>query len=169
MDFLPILENLFASQASSGKAVLRAFPRVLYFFIRPPPGEDEIGGGEGRGGKGKGGRKKGRRGRERGREGERKEERQGGREGGSQKRGRAREGEGEGEYQNIPPASSTCLVDILYQSSGQLFIKCNSENFRKKFRTSSADFHERLLFEEIFDIWYFSLKYCRLFSRFFWK
>jgi hypothetical protein len=97
----------------------------------------------------------------------------GGREVGGGRAGARREGErgrGKGgEYKNIPPASSTCLVDILYQSSGQLFIKCDSENFRKKFRTSSADFHERLLFEEIFDFWYFSLKYCRLFSRFFWK
>jgi hypothetical protein len=57
---------------------------------------------------------------------------------------RARAGRGKGKI--IPPANSTCVIEILYQSSGQFFIKCNSENFSKKFRTSSVDFHEEYFF-----------------------
>jgi hypothetical protein len=33
-----------------------------------------------------------------------------------------------GRREYTPPASSICFTDTRYQSSGQFFIKCNSEN-----------------------------------------
>jgi hypothetical protein len=37
MDFFPFLENLTNSHENSGKAVFKAFPRLLYLFIRLNP------------------------------------------------------------------------------------------------------------------------------------
>jgi hypothetical protein len=77
-----------------------------------------------------------------------------------------------GRRKGIPPANSTCFKETRYQSSGHFFIKCKSEKFRKKIRTSSVDHEEYFFgrgsprdfdFRDLYSRWYASI-----FSRFFW-